>query len=132
MVIATQQNQCCFDDAFVWKSQPMTLGGKHPLGNVLLWFAILMVGASISNVLLVFKHMGLPVFSARTIFYHQRSFLFPAVVSFWKQYQAEPIFKFKELKNVKCCGDGCFDSMSHSAKFGPYSMFSNTLLKANY
>ena len=129
MVIATQQYQCCFDDAFVWKSQPMTLGGRHPLGNVLLRIAILMAGASISKVLLVFKHMGLSVFSARTFFYHQKSFLFPAVVSFWKQYQAEPISKHKKLKNVVQSGDGRFNSMSHSAKSGAYSMFSNTLLK---
>ena len=129
MVIATQQCQHCGDDAFVWKSQPMTLGGKHPLGNVLLSFAVLMAGASISKVLLVFKHMGLSVFSARTFFYHQRNFLFPAVISFWEKYQAELICKLKELKNVVWSGDGRFDSMGHSAKFGAYSMFSNTLLK---
>ena len=129
MVIASQQCQHCGDDAFVWKSQPMTLGGKHPLGNILLSFAILMAGASISKVLLVFKHMGLSAFSARTFFYHQRSFLFPAVISYWEQYQAGLISKLKELKDVVWSGDGRFDSMGHSAKFGAYSMFSNTLLK---
>ena len=120
MVIASQQCQHCGDYAFVWKSQPMTLGGKHPLGNILLSFAILMAGASISKVLLVFKHMG---------FYHQRSFLFPAVISYWEQYEAGLISKLKELKDVVWSGDGRFDSMGHSAKFGAYSMFSNTLLK---
>ena len=59
MVIATQQCQRCSDDAFLWKSQLMTLGGKHPLGNVLLKFDLLMAGASISKVLQVFKHMGI-------------------------------------------------------------------------
>ncbi|XP_068680453.1 uncharacterized protein [Montipora foliosa] len=67
MVIASQQCQHCGDEVFVWKSQPMTLGGKHPLGNILISFGILMAGASISKVLLVFKHMGLSAFSARTV-----------------------------------------------------------------
>jgi len=46
-----------------------------------------------------------------------------------EKYQSELISKLKELKDVVWSGDGRFDSMGHNAKFGAYTMFSNTLLK---
>ena len=36
-------------------------------GNILLSYAVLMVGGSIGKVLLIFKHMGLAAYSARTM-----------------------------------------------------------------
>lgn len=42
--------------------------GKYPAGNIILSFAILMAGASVSKVLLVFKHMGLCVYNVRTFY----------------------------------------------------------------
>jgi len=107
----------------------MALGGKYPMGNVLLSLAVLMAGASISKVLLVFKHMGVLAYSARTFFFHQKNFLFPVVISYWERYQGSLISRVKALKNVEWSGDGRFDSMGHSAKFGAYTMFCNTLLK---
>ena len=88
-----------------------------------------MAGASISKVLLVFKHMGLSAYAARTFFFHQKKFLFPVVIKYWENYQANLISKLKGMKDVVWSGDGRFDSMGHSAKFGAYTMFCNTLLK---
>ena len=82
MVIVKQHCTSCGEESFEWKSQPMALGGKYPAGNVLLSFAVLMAGASISKVLLVFKHMGLSAYSARTFFFHQKNFLFAVVINY--------------------------------------------------
>ena len=84
------------------------------MGNVLLSLAILMAGASISKVLLIFKHMGLSAYSARTFFFHQKNFLFPVVISYWERYQEKLISQVKALKNIEWSGDGRFDSMGQS------------------
>ena len=81
------------------------------------------------KVLLVFKHMGLSAYSGRTFFFHQRNFLFPVVINYWERYQAGLLSKLKAMKDVVWSGDGRFDSMGHSAKFGAYTMFCSTLLK---
>ena len=74
MVMVEQQCKTC-GKGFKWHSQPLVLG-KYPLGNLLLSFSVLMSGGSISKVLLIFKHMGLTIYSARTFFRHQTKFLF--------------------------------------------------------
>jgi hypothetical protein len=51
--------------------------GSHPVGNMLLSFAMLMAGASISKALLVFKRFGMQAYEARAFFYHQSKFIFP-------------------------------------------------------
>ena len=61
--------------------------GTYPAGNMLLSFAILMAGASISKILLVFKHFGMQAYEARTFFYHQSKFIFPAILHHWESYQ---------------------------------------------
>ena len=114
---------------YVWTSQRYMPHGKYPVGNVLLSFPVLMAGASISKVLLVFRHMGLCVYSARTFFTHQRTFLFPTVIHHWESYQADLISTLKNIKNVVWSGDGRFDSMGHSAKYGTYTMLSTTIMK---
>lgn len=88
-----------------------------------------MAGASINKILLVFRHMGLHVFSARTYFRHQKSFLVPVVLHHWETYQANLISKIRKLKNVAWTGDGRFDSVGHSAKYGVYTMFCTTIMK---
>ena len=128
MVTVTQSCCRCLDQ-YVWKSQPPPVRGKYPIGNLLLSFAVLMSGACISKVLLVFRHMGLHVYSARTFFRHQKSFLFPVVLHFWESYQANLINKIKQLKDVAWTGDGRFDSVGHSAKFRVYTMFCTTIMK---
>ena len=105
----------------------MMFNGRYPAGNVPLSFSILMAGASISKILLVLKNFGLSVFTARTLFFNQKNFLLPAVLSYWERYQAALLQKIKDLKNVVWSGEGRFDSMGHSAKYGVYTMF----LKAN-
>ena len=100
--------------------------GKYPAGNVLLSLAVLMAGASISKILLVFRHMGLVCYSARTFFKHQGSFLFPAVIHHWECYQTELLNK---VKDVVWAGDGRYDSMGHSAKYGAYTLLCTTIMK---
>ena len=96
--------------------------GRTQLG-MLLSFSVLMAGASISKILLVFKHMGLSAYIARTFFFHQKNFLLPAVLSYWGHYQAALFEKIKNIKDAVWSGDGRFDSMGHSAKFGVYTLF---------
>ena len=56
MVIVNQPCVTSGDDAYVSRSQPMALRSKYPAENVL-HFAVLMAGASITKVLLVFKYV---------------------------------------------------------------------------
>ena len=56
LVTVTQSCQKCIS-GYTWRSQPLVLG-KIPAGNVLLSFAVLMAGASISKILLVFRHIA--------------------------------------------------------------------------
>ena len=107
-------------DTFNWESQPHILG-KYPAGNVLLSFAILASGASISKILLVFRHMGLCVYSIRTYFRHQSSLLFLSMISYWKTYQKQLFDSWGSTANT-WSGDGCFHSMGHSAKYCVYTL----------
>ena len=61
LVIVNQHCSKCGDYGYEWRSQPNTLGGKHVAGNVLLSFAILLAGASISKVLLIPQEQFLPI-----------------------------------------------------------------------
>ena len=81
----------------MWRSRPLVLG-QYPAGNTLLSFAILMAGASVSKILLVLKHMGISIYSAHTYFAHQSKFLFPAILTSWKQYNTSPSC-LKRLRN---------------------------------
>ena len=118
----------CGPNAFVWRSQPLLLG-RHPAGNLLLSFAILMAGASLSKVLLVLKHMGMSIYSAHTYFVHQSKFLFPAILTYWERYRLRLVEEIKKQERVIWCGDGRFDSMGHSAKYGAYTMFCCAIAK---
>ncbi|CAH3020731.1 unnamed protein product [Porites evermanni] len=73
--------------------------------------------------------MGLVCYSARTFFKHQRSFLFPAVIYHWESYQTDLLNKVKDLKDVVSAGDGRYDSMGHSAKYGAYTLLCTTIMK---
>lgn len=128
MVIVSQHCSTCGDEAFTWRSQPLIFG-RYPAGNILLSFGVLMAGATISKTLLVFRHMGLSAYSARTFFVHQKNFLFPVVLNYWERYRAALVSQLKDVANVVWSGDGRFDSMGHSAKYGAYTMFCNTILK---
>ncbi len=127
MVVVKQTcGKCIF--GYEWYSQPIVLE-KYAAGNILLSFGILMAGASISKMLLVFRHMGLCVYSARSFFRHQRKLVIPTILHYWVTYQAEMIKQLKAMKDIVWCGDGRFDSMGHSAKYGVYTMMSTTVMK---
>ena len=74
--------------------------GKHPVGNILLSLAVLMGGASVSKVLLLFRHLGLCCYSPCTFFSHQRSFIFPTVIRHWELYRAGLVSKLRNMKDV--------------------------------
>ena len=122
--LVTVRQNCtnCGDSSFEWKSQPSVFG-KYPAGNIALSFATLMAGATIQKVLLVFKHMGVAVYQPRTYFLHQKKFLFPLIVTYWKEYQEKFKCQLQNATTVVWSGDARFDSMGHSAKYGVYSMF---------
>lgn len=75
MVIVNQYCLTSGDNSYSWKSQPMMFNGRYPAGNVLLSFSVLTAGASISKILLVFKHMGLSAYNARTFFFPLKNFV---------------------------------------------------------
>lgn len=128
MVTVEQQCPSCGYQSFRWSSQPLILG-KFPAGNILLSFAVLMAGASISKVLLVLKHLGLAAYTARTFFNHQKMFLFPVILQYWETYGASLVTKLKDMTNVAWSGHGRFDSLGHSAKYSAYTMFCPTIMK---
>ncbi|XP_046861503.1 uncharacterized protein LOC124454796 [Xenia sp. Carnegie-2017] len=123
LIIESQCSNC--KESFTWKSQPY-LFGKFPAGNILLSFAILCAGASVKKVLQVFKNMGLISYSEVAYYYHQRHFLFPSIVLYWRNYQKK-ILESLEGKEVVLSGDGRHDSMGHSAKYGTYTIFCCTI-----
>ena len=82
-----------------------------------------------SKILLVFKHMGLAAYSTRTYFRQQKQFIFPAVIRHWELHRAGMVDELKQLDDIAICGDGCFDSMGHSAKYGAYSIFCSDISK---
>ena len=125
MVVVKQTcSKCAF--GYEWYSQPIVSGKYAAAGNILLSFAIIMAGASISKMLLMFRHMDLCVYSARSFFRHQRNLVIPTILHYWETYQADMI---KAMKDVVWCGDGRFDSMGHSAKYGVYTMMSTSIMK---
>ena len=115
MAVLSQNCREC-SRCFQWRSQPLVLG-KYP------------AGVSVSRVMLVLRHMGLAVFSLRTYFLHQRKFLFPVVLHYWEEYQSRFLDQLKGIPGAVWSGDGRFDSMGHSAKYGTYTMFSCDLMK---
>ena len=85
-IVQVLQTRDKCNNSFKWSSQPLLLG-KHPARNILLRFATLAGGASITQMLLVMKHMGVSCYKARTFFRHQKKFIFPAILYHWKNYQ---------------------------------------------
>ena len=106
----------------MWRSQPLILG-KHPAGNIMLSFGILMAGASVRKGLTDSKHVGMSAFKIRKFFSHQKRFILPAILKHWESYREGLLNKVKLMDNLSWCGGGRFDSMGHSAKYGAYSMF---------
>lgn len=127
VTIEQQCSSCHGTKPFKWRSQPSLLG--RAAGNILLSFSSLMAGASISKVLLVFQHFGLAVYSPRTYYRHQSELIIPSILIYWESYQASLIQSLQNVQNAVWSGDGRFDSMGHSAKYGVYTMFCCTIMK---
>ena len=108
MVIVEQTCKSC--KGYTWRSQPLVLG-KYPAGDILLSFATLMSGSSISKALLLFRHMGLKFNCARMFFYHQRKFMFPLILQYWEKSRAALIDQVKGINDSVWAGDSRFDSM---------------------
>ena len=113
---------------YKWKSQP-SMFTKHPAGNVMMSFGIMVSGAKISQTLLMFRHMGLSAISPRTYYYHQKKLHFPSLLHYWESYQASLLDKIRPIEEPQWSGDGRFDSMGHSAKYGVYTMYCNSISK---
>ena len=90
-VDGTIEGSADYDGAtpFKWRSQPSLLG--RAAGNILLSFSSLMAGASISKVLLAFRHFGLVVYSPRIYYRHQSEMIIPPILIYWESYQASLI-----------------------------------------
>ncbi len=70
--------------------------------------------------------MELLCYNEVTYYYHQRLFLFPSIVLYWRAYQKKILESLKG-KEVVLAGDGRHDSMGHSAKYGTYTIFCCTI-----
>ena len=129
MITVEQQCSNFHAKPFRWRSQPFILG-RYPAGNIFLRLCNIdgwcfdQQGSSG-----VFRHFGLAAYSPRTFFYHQRKFLLPSILHYWESYQAKLIQSLKSVKDSVWSGDGRFDSMGHSAKYGVYTMFCCTIMK---
>ena len=121
-------SECPFKN-FNWRSQPMI--DRFPAGNIMTSFGILMSGINISQAMLMFRRMNLCTIAVRTYHNHQTNFLFPSVLKHWEVYQSGLINAIKDNvdESQTWSGDGRFDSMGHNAKYGVYTMFSNTTSK---
>lgn len=131
MVTVVQHCKSCKEAGktpFKWCSQPFVFG-RYPAGNLLLSFAILVAGASVTKVLMVFSHMHLSVYTAHTFFMHQRRYIFPTVMTFWESTRSGMIKSAKMAKESIWAGDGKFDSMGHCAKYGAYTMLCSSIGK---
>ena len=123
ITVSSTCNVC--KQTYIWKSQTNLLG-CFPAGNLLLSFAILTVGGSVTKVLNIFKNMGILAYQKGTFYKHQRYLLIPSIIGFWRKYQSKILESLRE-KEVILAGDGCHDSMGHSAKNCTYTTFCCTV-----
>ncbi|XP_063048714.1 uncharacterized protein LOC134445189 isoform X2 [Engraulis encrasicolus] len=102
-----------------WSSQPVT--GTCPTTNLQLSAAIYFTGTSFFQLNKVFKALNLRSIGYTTFRRHARTYLEPAIIHKWHQFQEE---QWKDLSQhkVKLGGDMRADSPGHSAKYGSYSL----------
>ena len=55
--------------------------------------------------------------------------MFPLILQYWEKSQAALINQLKGIKDSVWPGDGRFDSMDHSAKYGCYTILNCNLAK---
>ena len=76
--------------------------------------------------MILLLNMGLLGYNEVTYYYHQRHFLFPSIILYWRAYQ-KSILEYLKGKEVVLAGDGRHDSMGYSAKYGTYTIFCCTI-----
>ena len=57
---------------------------------------------------------------------------FSSVIHHWESYKAGLVNTVKTMTDVVWSGDGTFDSIGHSAKYGAYTIFCATLMTGVY
>ncbi|XP_064619336.1 uncharacterized protein LOC135482820 [Lineus longissimus] len=113
-------NKLCSFERF-WESQPFI--NRIPAGNLLLSSAILFAGSTAAKTLKVFSYLGCQAIKQGTFYQHQRQYLWPAVMTVWRENQQEVLQQVKDSrKPVVVGGDGRSDSPGHCAKYGSYSL----------
>ena len=55
--------------------------------------------------------------------------MFPLILKYWEKSRAALINQLQGIEESVCAGDGRFDSMGHSAKYGCYTMLNCNLTK---
>ena len=80
-------------------------------------------GSIPSKALRFLGHMGVSTISVRTYFNHQRTYLYPAVINVWQNFQQRYLSRMIANNQALCLGgDGRADTPGHSAKFGSYAL----------
>ncbi|XP_075706742.1 uncharacterized protein LOC142741226 [Rhinoderma darwinii] len=106
-------------NSLLWNTQPNT--GRFYSGNILLASSILCSGLNLHKVAELSKILRLEIFSEKTFYRYQSSFIFPAIQIAWLEEQN----KLKnQLSTIPIClaGDGQCDSPGHSAKYCTYTV----------
>jgi hypothetical protein len=96
ITVSSRCNAC--KQTYVWKRQPYLLG-LFAAGNLLLSFAILTAGGSVTKVLNIFKNMGILAYRKGTFYNHQRYLLIPQLLDsgestktkYWKVYKKKKL-----------------------------------------
>ena len=92
-------------------------------------FSILMSGVNISQIFLMFKHMGVSATSPRIYFEEQKEVLFPVILMHGEKHRAAFVEQVKSVQDAQWSEDGRFDSMGRNAKYGVYTMYCNSISK---
>ncbi|KAL1004808.1 hypothetical protein UPYG_G00050880 [Umbra pygmaea] len=103
-----------------WKSQPVI--GSTPVGNLQLSAAIYFCGASFSKMKKLFESMQLRTHNYDSFRRHARTYLEPAIIHSWTEWQTTKLQMLSEANSVILRGDMRADSPGHSAKYGSYTM----------
>ena len=104
-----------------WTSQPQT--NRLSLGNLMLSASIFFSGASPKKSVNLLKFMGVMVFSMRSYFIYQRSYLVPAVCRVWQRHRERMVAAARALGGLlHLAGDARCDSPGHNAKYATYSL----------
>uniref|UniRef100_A0A096M640 Uncharacterized LOC103145668 n=1 Tax=Poecilia formosa TaxID=48698 RepID=A0A096M640_POEFO len=103
----------------VWYSQPAH--NSMPVGNLMMAAATLFSGCSPTIALNLFRHMSVGIYSLKTFFSLQRSYLIPAIQRVWNTKQQAMIMK-KKGTPLRLGGDARCCSSGHTTKYGSYSL----------